>query len=63
MDRLERYRGIVRRVIEEYASYKPSHGQIETEAIMDRDHATMKCCTSAGTAFAECTARWFTLIF
>ena len=37
MDRLERYREIVARVIEEYARYKPSHGQIETEAIIDRD--------------------------
>jgi hypothetical protein len=38
MDRIERYRSIVRKVIEEYASYKPSHGQIETEAIVDREH-------------------------
>jgi len=40
MDRLERYREIVRRIVEEYASYKPSHGQIQTEAITDtaRDH-------------------------
>jgi hypothetical protein len=38
MDKLERYREIVRGVIEEYASYKPSHGQIETEAIVDREH-------------------------
>jgi hypothetical protein len=45
MDRLEtntadRYREIVRRIVEEYASYKPSHGQIETEAIVDpvKDH-------------------------
>src|SRR5215467_5012515 len=40
MDKLERYRKIVRNVIEEYARYKPSHGQIETEAIIDpeRDH-------------------------
>ncbi|MBI1914828.1 MAG: XisI protein [Planctomycetes bacterium] len=37
MDRLERYREIVRRVIREYASYKPSNGQIDTEAIEDRD--------------------------
>lgn len=35
MDRLERYRQIVTRVIEEYARYKPSHGQIKTEAIVD----------------------------
>jgi hypothetical protein len=38
MDRVERYREIVRRLIEEYAGYKPSHGQIETEAIVDREH-------------------------
>jgi hypothetical protein len=40
MDRLEHYREIVRRVIEEYARYKPSHGKIETEVIVDpnRDH-------------------------
>lgn len=37
MDRVERYRQIVRRLIEEYARYKPSHGQIETEAVVDRD--------------------------
>ena len=40
MDKRERYRLIVSRLIEEYASYKPTHGQIETEAIVDRakDH-------------------------
>jgi hypothetical protein len=40
MDRLEGYREIVRRIIEEYARYKPSHGQIDTEAVVDptRDH-------------------------
>jgi XisI protein len=40
MDQLEHYRDIVCRLVEEYASYKPSHGQIESEAIMDRarDH-------------------------
>jgi hypothetical protein len=40
MDRVERYRQIVRRLVEEYASYKPANGQIEAEAIVDpeRDH-------------------------
>ena len=40
MDKVNRYREIVRRLIEEYASYKPSHGQIETEAVVDpeQDH-------------------------
>jgi hypothetical protein len=37
MDRTEHYRSIVRKVIEQYASYKPSHGDIETEAIVDRE--------------------------
>ncbi len=40
MDTLTRYREIVRKLIYEYASCKPSHGQIETEAIVDpeKDH-------------------------
>ena len=40
MDRVEHYRRIVRRLIEEYASYKPSHGQIDAEAIVnpEKDH-------------------------
>jgi hypothetical protein len=38
MDRVEGYREIVRRLITDYAHYRPSHGQIETEAIVDRDH-------------------------
>src|SRR5437763_4439869 len=40
MDSIEQYRAIVRKLIDEYASYKPSHGKIETEAIVDpqRDH-------------------------
>jgi hypothetical protein len=37
MDKLDRYREIVRRLIADYARYKPSHGQIETEVIEDRD--------------------------
>src|SRR5271167_2349050 len=37
MDRVDRYRVIVRRVIEEYAEGKPSQGQITTEAIVDPD--------------------------
>jgi hypothetical protein len=38
MYRIERYRSIVRKVIEDYASCKPSNGEIETEAIVDREH-------------------------
>jgi hypothetical protein len=35
MDTLMRYRDIVRKLICAYASYKPSHGCIKTEAIID----------------------------
>src|SRR5690349_7204858 len=40
MDRIDRYREIVRRVIEEYAAWRPSHGKIASEAIVDpeKDH-------------------------
>jgi hypothetical protein len=40
MDKVDRYRDIVRRLINEYAGYKVSHGEIHTEAICDpeRDH-------------------------
>jgi len=40
MDQLNRYRTIVRRLIEEYASYKPAYGDIRTEPVIDaeRDH-------------------------
>ncbi len=38
MDKISRYRQIVEQVIRDYASHKPSNGQIETEAIIDRDN-------------------------
>src|SRR5438270_11335794 len=38
MDQLDRYREIVRRLIEEYSSYKPAYGDIRTEAVVDREH-------------------------
>jgi hypothetical protein len=40
MDPVNRDREIVRAVIELYAGFKPSHGQIETEVVIDaeRDH-------------------------
>jgi hypothetical protein len=35
MDKLDRYREIVKRVVEEYASHKPSHGQIDSYPVID----------------------------
>jgi hypothetical protein len=32
------YREIVRQLVEEYASYKPSNGRIATEAVIDPEH-------------------------
>jgi hypothetical protein len=38
MDQLDRYGEIVRRLIEEYARYRPAYGDIRTEAIVDREN-------------------------
>jgi hypothetical protein len=38
MDQLDRYRQIVRALIEQYASYRPSYGDIRTEAVVDQEH-------------------------
>lgn len=40
MDKLARYREIIRQLIFAYATHKPANGQIETEAVIDseRDH-------------------------
>jgi hypothetical protein len=40
MDKLDRYRELVRQVIEEYGSYKPAYGDVEREIVIDpvRDH-------------------------
>ena len=40
MDKLTRYREVVRRLVEEYASHKPSVGDVDTYTMMDpdRDH-------------------------
>jgi hypothetical protein len=37
MDKMNDYRAIVRRLILEYAQYKPANGQIETEAVIDEE--------------------------
>ena len=37
MDTMNHYRAIVRRLILEYAQYKPANGQIETEAVIDEE--------------------------
>lgn len=35
MDKLTRYRDILRQVVEEYASFKPSHGEIDSYPVID----------------------------
>lgn len=36
MDKLTRYRQIIRNLVSEYGSYKPSYGEIETEVLIDQ---------------------------
>lgn len=40
MDKLAKYREIIRQLIFDYATHKPANGQIETEVVIDseRDH-------------------------
>jgi len=40
MDKIEHYREIIKKVIYDYAQYKPANGQIDTEVIIDveKDH-------------------------
>jgi len=40
MDKLTHYREVVRKLVEEYASHKPSHGEIASYPVIDvdRDH-------------------------
>jgi len=40
MDITEHYRQIIEKIMKEYAGYKPSHGNIDTELIIDieRNH-------------------------
>ena len=35
MDRLAVYREAIRRILREYAAYKPSYGDVEVETIFD----------------------------
>ncbi|MHC5595628.1 MAG: element excision factor XisI family protein [Nostoc sp.] len=37
MDKLARYREIIRQLIFEYATHKPANGQIEPEAVIDSE--------------------------
>lgn len=37
MDRVAEYRERVRRLVEEYARYRPSHGEIDTETVIDSE--------------------------
>jgi hypothetical protein len=50
MDQLERYRTIVRRVIQEHAEIQPAVGEVEVEIIFDvvNDHYELMCAGWAG---------------
>lgn len=58
MDKLARYREIIRQLIFDYASHKPANGQIETEAVIDseRDHYEV---LQAGMECGAYMVRWY----
>ncbi len=37
MEKLSRYRALIKRILKEYAQYKPSYGEIETFVICDQE--------------------------
>jgi hypothetical protein len=37
MDRLKEYRDIIKQILSEYAQFKPSYGEIETETVFDEE--------------------------
>lgn len=40
MAQVDKYRAVIKRLLDEYAKYKPSHGDIDTETVFDteKDH-------------------------
>lgn len=59
MDKLARYREIIRQLIFEYAGHKPANGQIETEAVIDLERDHYEVYTSVGTVYDAYMVRWY----
>ncbi|NEP13980.1 MAG: XisI protein [Symploca sp. SIO2C1] len=38
LEKIEKYRVSIRQILEQYARYKPSHGNIEIQTIFDTEH-------------------------
>jgi XisI protein len=38
LEKIQTYRIIIRQLLEEYAGYKPSHGDIEIQTVFDTEH-------------------------
>jgi XisI protein len=38
MEKIEKYRDYIKNILLEYASYKPSYGEVEMEVIFDSEH-------------------------
>ncbi len=38
MAKLEQYRTYVERILQEYSRYKPTHGEVEVQVMVDREH-------------------------
>ncbi|MGB7442204.1 MAG: XisI protein [Coleofasciculaceae cyanobacterium] len=38
MEKVEKYRDCIKKVLTEYASYKPSYGEVEMQVVFDSEH-------------------------
>ncbi|MDQ4078745.1 MAG: XisI protein [Chloroflexota bacterium] len=45
MDRVTQYRAYIQRLLEEYAHYKPSYGDLEVQTLFDQERDHYQLCT------------------
>ena len=38
LEKIQKYRTIIKQILGQYATYKPSHGEIEIQALFDTEH-------------------------
>lgn len=38
LEKIQKYRIIIKQILSQYATYKPSHGEIEIQALFDTEH-------------------------
>jgi hypothetical protein len=38
LEKIQKYRDIIKQILNQYATYKPSHGNIEIQTLFDTEH-------------------------